>query len=227
MNRPDWFQAEEALQQIQVIGSDRNELVNIIGDVEGLKCIGTGTDAAVFTYDGLPQYAFKMYSDHALDKLENEKQVYEQLKGLPYFPTYYGSGRNVLVISFEPGDTLLECLEKGIPVPEQVMLDVDAAREAVRSRGLNPRDIHLKNVILQNGRGKVIDVSEYIQDGNDNRWEHLVWAYHNIYPRIKGTPISPRMLQTIKWGYNQFDHANIKMDDLAKKANRLFFRFMK
>lgn len=54
MNRPDWFQAEEALQQIQVIGSDRNELVNIIGDVEGLNCIGTGTDAAVFTYDGLP-----------------------------------------------------------------------------------------------------------------------------------------------------------------------------
>lgn len=62
-------------------------LVNIIGDVEGLNCIGTGTDAAVFTYDGLPQYAFKMYSDHALDKLENEKQVYEQAQRsaiLPY-----------------------------------------------------------------------------------------------------------------------------------------------
>ncbi|MFK0522627.1 serine/threonine protein kinase [Paenibacillus illinoisensis] len=227
MNRPDWFQAEMALQQIQVIGSDRNELVNIIGHAEGIHCIGTGTDAAVFTYDRLPQYAFKVYSDHALEKLENEKRVYEQLRGLPYFPTYYGCGRNILVISYEPGDTLLECLEKGIPVPEQVMIDVDEARSAVRSRGLNPRDIHLKNVLLQNGRAKVLDVSEYIKEGNDNRWEHLVWAYHNIYPRIKGTPISPRMLQTIKWGYNQLDQANLKMDDLSKKANRLFTRFMK
>ncbi|MFS0870749.1 serine/threonine protein kinase [Paenibacillus xylanilyticus] len=227
MNRPDWFQAEIALQQIQVIGSDRNELVNIIGHAEGLYCIGTGTDAAVFTYDGLPQYAFKVYSDHALEKLENEKRVYELLRGLPYFPTCYGSGRNILVISYEPGDTLLECLEKGIPVPEQVMIDVDEARAAVRSRGLNPRDMHLKNVLLQNGRAKVLDVSEYIKEGNDNRWEHLVWAYHNIYPKIKGTPISPRMLQTIKWGYNQLDQANLKMDDLSKKANRLFARFMK
>ncbi|WP_308722381.1 serine/threonine protein kinase [Paenibacillus polysaccharolyticus] len=227
MKQPDWFQAEVALQQIQVIGSDRNELVNIIGEAAGVNCIGIGTDAAVFTYDQLPQYAFKVYSDHALDKLNNEKQVYAQLQGLPYFPTYYGSGRNILVISYEPGDTLLECLEKGIPVPEQVMLDVDTAREAVRRLGLNPRDIHLKNVLLQNGRGKVLDVSEYIQEGDDHRWEHLVWAYHNIYPRIKGTPISPRMLQTIKWAYNQLDQANLKMEDLSKKANRLFSRFLK
>ncbi|MMZ67207.1 hypothetical protein D1872_297630 [compost metagenome] len=73
----------------------------------------------------------------------------------------------------------------------------------------------------------MLDVSEYIQDGNDNRWEHLVWAYHNIYPRIEGTPISPRMLQTIKWAYNQLDQANIKLEDLSKKANRLFSRFLK
>ena len=72
MNQPDWFQAEAALQQIQVIGSDRNELVNIIGEAAGVNCIGIGTDAAVFTYDHLPKYAFKMYSDHALDKLNNE-----------------------------------------------------------------------------------------------------------------------------------------------------------
>lgn len=227
MNQPDWFQAEKALQQIRVIGSDRNELVDIIGRAQGVRCIGTGTDAAVFAYDGLPQYAFKVYSDHALDKLDHEKKVYERLRGLPYFPTYYGSGPNMIVISHEAGPTLLECLEQGIPVPEQVMLDVEAARTAVRERGLNPRDIHLKNVLLQNGRGKVLDVSEYIQDGNDNRWEHLVWAYYNVYPRIEGTPISPRMLQTIKWAYNQLDQANIKLEDLSKKANRLFSRFLK
>ncbi|MEN1988352.1 serine/threonine protein kinase [Paenibacillus hubeiensis] len=227
MNQPDWFQAEKALQQIRVIGSDRNELVDIIGRAQGVRCIGTGTDAAVFAYDGLPQYAFKVYSDHALDKLDHEKKVYERLRGLPYFPIYYGSGPNMIVISHEAGPTLLECLEQGIPVPEQVMLDVDAARAAVRERGLNPRDIHLKNVLLQNGRAKVLDVSEYIQDGNDNRWEHLVWAYYNVYPRIEGTPISPRMLQTIKWAYNQLDQANIKLEDLSKKANRLFSRFLK
>jgi hypothetical protein len=67
-----------------------------------------------------------------------------------------------LVLSFEQGVTLYDCLLQGVRVPEQAIQDVEESREFVRSQGLNPRDIHLKNVLLQEGRGKVLDVSEYI-----------------------------------------------------------------
>ena len=69
---------------------------------------------------------------------------------------------NYLVLSFEEGITLYDCLLQGIPIPKQAIKDVDDAREYVRQKGLNPRDIHLKNVFLQNGRAKIIDVSEYV-----------------------------------------------------------------
>ena len=58
--------------------------------------------------------------------------------------------------------TLFDCVLQGIHIPEQVINDVEDAREYVRNKGLNPRDIHLKNILLQNGRAKILDVSEYI-----------------------------------------------------------------
>ncbi|MFS0647512.1 serine/threonine protein kinase [Siminovitchia sp. 179-K 8D1 HS] len=164
---PEWKLAEEALKNIKVIGHNNNQPVTILGFAEDLTCVGIGTDAAVFRFDKTPNYVFKVYSGKALKKKEVEKDVYERLKQCCYFPQLYGTGPNYIILSFEQGVTLYDCLLQGIPIPEQVIQDVEEAREFVRSQGLNPRDIHLKNVILQNGRGKVIDVSEYIKEGND------------------------------------------------------------
>ncbi|MBJ8193616.1 serine/threonine protein kinase, partial [Bacillus cereus] len=84
------------------------------------------------------------YSDMAIEKKDAEADVYERLRGSDFFPHYYGKGDKYIVISYESGITLLDCLLQGIPVPEQAILDVEKAREFVRSKGLNPRDIHLK-----------------------------------------------------------------------------------
>lgn len=198
---PDWKMADEALKNIEVKGHENNQPVTIIGFAAGLTCVGIGTDAAVFRFDKTPNYVFKVYSAEALKKKDIEKRVYERLKQCSYFPLLYGAGPNYIVLSFEQGVTLYDCLLQGIPIPEQVIQDVEEAREFIRSQGLNPRDIHLKNVILQNGRGKVIDVSEYIKEGNDNRWEHLVWAYKNFYPFISGVNVPLWILETIKLWY--------------------------
>ncbi|MCP3774098.1 serine/threonine protein kinase [Paenibacillus sp. MZ04-78.2] len=224
-----WTMADEALRSITVTGSERNEPVIVSDYSEELRCIGIGTDAAVFTYDRTPGYAFKIYSDLALalGKREMEKQVYERLEGIPYFPVYYGCGERYLVMSHESGVTLLDCLLEGIPVPEQAILDVEEARALVRSRGLNPRDIHLKNVILQSGRGKVLDVSEYALEGDDKRWEHLVWAYRVVYPGIEGIKIPAWVLDAIKNGYARLDQANLSLDDFARRVSQLFFKFLK
>ncbi|GHH98693.1 serine/threonine protein kinase [Neobacillus kokaensis] len=218
----DWKLADEALRNIQVIGSENNQSVTIMGAAEGLTCIGIGTDAAVFHYHKTPDVVFKVYSSQALKKKEVEEYVYEHLKGARYFPTFYGSGTNYIVMSFEQGVTLYECLVQGIPVPEQAILDVEEAREYIRRQGLNPRDIHLKNILLQNGRGKVLDVSEYVQKGNDYRWEHLLWAYKNFYPFISGTPVPVWILETIKQWYFRINLASFMLGNFSKRWN--FFR---
>ncbi|MFC4775172.1 serine/threonine protein kinase [Paenibacillus sp. GCM10023252] len=199
----DYTTAAEALRQIAVIGNEKNKPVILTGQPEqyGLICIGIGTDAAVFTHPSTPGYAYKMYSELALEKKKLESMVYERLQGIPYFPQCYGEGDRYLILSYEPGVTLHECLTEGIPVPDQVIHDVEEARTLVRSRGLNPRDIHLKNVLLQNGRGKVIDVSEYVQEGNDNRWSMLLWAHRNLYPYMLGKKVPEWLLHAIKQGY--------------------------
>lgn len=219
----EWKLADEALKNIEVIGYENNQPVNIIGFAEGLKCIGIGTDAAVFRYHKTPNYVFKVYSSEALEKKEVEEYVYEHLKGSCYFPKLYGKGTNYIVLSFEQGVTFYDCLLQGIPITEQAILDVEKAREYVRSQGLNPRDIHLKNILFQNGRGKVLDVSEYVKEGNDNRWEYLVWAYKNFYPLISGVQVPLWILETIKHWYFRIDSASFMLEEFSQRVSQLFF----
>lgn len=220
----DWKQAEEALRDIEVVGHKNNMPVSVIGSVQNLRCIGIGTDAAVFYCPDTPNYAYKVYSVQALEKKEVEERIYKRLKGSQYFPQCYGSGPNYLVLSFEQGITLYDCLLQGVRVPEQVIQDVEKAREFVRSQGLNPRDIHLKNVLLQDGRGKVLDVSEYIKEGNDSRWEHLVWTYKHFYPLIREVQVPLWILEIIKNWYNRINKASFGIEGFTKRVTRLFFR---
>jgi len=223
MNKEDWKQAENALSCMEVMKQGTNDPVTIEGDSNELHCIGIGTDAAVFVYEPLPNYAYKLYAAEALPKKEAEISVYRSLQGSPYFPTFYGAGERYVAISRESGMTLYDCLLYGVPVPRQVIDDVEAARSFVREKGLNPRDIHLKNVLLQNGRGKVLDVSEYIQSGNDRRWEHLLWAYDNVYPLIEGKKLPLWVLEAVKNGYYRLDPSSANLQEFAERIRKLFF----
>jgi hypothetical protein len=209
---------------VEIVGNENNLPVSLSGFAEGLHCVGIGTDAAVFYYDSTPGYAFKVYSSKALNKKEIEGNVYEWLKDSPFFPQYYGAGANYLVLSFEKGVTLYDCLLQGIEIPEQVIVDVEEARSFVRHQGLNPRDIHLKNVLYQQGRGKVLDVSEYVKDGNDQRWEHLVWAFNHVYPLIKGVAVPSWILETVKHWYQRIDTASFNLEAFSQRMGELFFK---
>src|SRR5690606_23992909 len=103
--------------------------------------------------------------------------------------------------SYERGPTLYQCLEEGIVIPRQIITDVDHACRYARSRGLNPRDIHLKNVLLQDGRAKLIDVSEYLNPGNDHRWQYLVQGYEQFYSLIRGKKIPTWIIELVKNAY--------------------------
>ncbi|MBB5180218.1 hypothetical protein HNQ44_001646 [Planomicrobium koreense] len=215
-----WQNAAKALELITVTENPDNEPVTIEGAVDGFRCIGVGTDAAVFQSLSAPGYAFKIYAEGKKDKLEAEAEVYSRLGSSPNFSECYGATDRLLVLKFEEGLTLFDCLLQGVRVPEQVIKDVENARAYVREKGLNPRDIHLKNILLQDGRAKLLDVSEYIKPGNDFRWEHLYKAYREYYSLIDGKPMPFWLLDTIRKWYHHWTKIAPSFDEFMRIVSK-------
>lgn len=213
-----------SLSKMNVISNPNNEPVTINGGEEDLKCIGIGTDAAVFQSNYAPAYAFKLYAKDKTAKVEKEESVYRKLGDSPFFSTCFGSYDNCLVLSYEEGKTLFDCILEGIHIPEQVIKDVEEAREYARSKGLNPRDIHLKNILLQNGRAKIIDVSEYTMSGNDFRWEHLKKGYEQYYHLIDGKSVPIGVVETVRKWYNRRGKNSSSFEEITTPVLKLFFK---
>jgi predicted Ser/Thr protein kinase len=214
--------AEKELSKVNVIFNGENELVTVKRNPHTFECVGVGTDAAVFRCIHNPLYAFKVFSKDRIDKIEIETEVYLKLGHSEYYPKYYGRGSNFLVISYEEGITLYDCLLKGIHIPKQVIQDVENARDYAFTRGLNPRDIHLKNILLHEGRAKILDVSEYMKSGNDNRWEYLKEGYHEHYQLIDGKALPHWIIETVRKWYNQKKTDSFNVQDFAKELAILF-----
>ncbi|SEA86517.1 hypothetical protein SAMN05421743_109160 [Thalassobacillus cyri] len=217
----DWHAAASALSNIKVSSSPGNNPVAIQGNSQHLKCIGVGTDAAVFRHKEVPSVAFKLYAGDKLYKKDIEQQVYEKLSGIPNLSKLYDTGNRYLVLRYEPGPTLYDCLLQGIHIPLQAIQDVEETRNCIKKYGLNPRDIHLKNILLQNGRAKILDVSEYINPGNDYRWEHLKKGYDAYYHYIDGKPVPFWLLDTIQKWYNHSTKDVDTIDEFMKKISKL------
>lgn len=220
MEQYNWQAAAAALAEIKVTASSDNEPVTILGIVNGFRCIGVGTDAAVFQAESAPEFAFKVYAEGKKDKLKAEAEVYERIGSSPHFSSCYGKDDRLLILKYEEGLTLFDCLLQGVYVPEQAIIDVEDARNYIRQIGLNPRDIHLKNIILQNGRAKLLDVSEYIKPGNDFRWEHLKKAYQEYYSIIDGKPVPYWLLDTIRKWYHHWNRYSSSFDEFMRIVSK-------
>ena len=218
----EWDIAENELSRVKVSSAGENELVTVRGNSDAFECIGVGTDAAVFRFFYMPRLAFKVFSDNKIDKKNLETEVYLKLGKSEYYPEFFGKGSNFLVISYEEGATLYDCLLQGIHIPTQVIHDVDNARNYAVKRGLNPRDIHLKNILLHQGRAKILDVSEYMKSGNDNRWQYLKEGYHDHYHLIDGKTIPFWILETVRKWYNQKKFETLNVKDFVKELVMLF-----
>ncbi|KSU64442.1 serine/threonine protein kinase [[Bacillus] enclensis] len=200
-----WEAAIDSLSEVTVTSHPNNEPVTIAGGHDRLRCIGVGTDAAVFQHLDVPQFAFKVYAEEKADKIKIEEEVYSMIGDSPYFSTCYAANDTFLVLSYEEGITLFDCILQGVHIPWQVVEDVEAARDYVREKGLNPRDIHLKNILMKDGRAKIIDVSEYVLPGNDFRWEHLKKGYEDYYQLIDGKAVPFWLVETVRKWYNQWN----------------------
>ncbi len=59
--------------------------------------------------------------------------------------------------------TLYDAVHKGIKIPKQVILDINQALEYAREQGLTPAMFTGKNVMMEKGRGYVVDVSDFLK----------------------------------------------------------------
>ncbi|WP_235680238.1 serine/threonine protein kinase [Paenibacillus albicereus] len=179
----------ELLPGLDVVSVKSWEPVQVRRAPQGWKTLGCGNYAAVFAYPGDSRLAVKVYAP-GRDGWEAERQVYRQLGEHPAYGRCYASGehggKRWLLLRRLHGKTLYDCLLQGVPIPEQAIRDVDAALDYAISRGLRPHDVHGKNVMVQDGRGIVIDVSDFLKQESCSMWGDLKRAYRYAYKPLLG-----------------------------------------
>lgn len=144
------------------------------------KTIGNGNYAGVFAHPSNPEWVVKVYG-RSLVELKKEIDVYKRLGSHETYSTLYAYGENFLVLKKLEGITLFEAVVKGIPIPNTVIDDINEGLEYARSMGLNPFDVHGKNVVMLKGRGYIVDVSDFYKEGYCRKWDDLKKAYDKIY----------------------------------------------
>jgi hypothetical protein len=208
---------EAQLKQIDIHANPNNEPVTIHWIPPEFRLIGVGTDAIVVQRPDRKDRVLKVFAPERVHKKEIEFEIYQKIGNSPYYCKCFGHGENYIELSYEEGFTLYECLEQGINIPLKVISDVEAAGAHAVSVGLNPRDIHLKNILLQRGGAKLIDVSEYKKPGNDGRWDFLVQGYKEFYHLIKGKKIPAWLMELVKKTYYIQASDEFSVSEFGKK----------
>lgn len=146
-----------------------------------LEFIGAGRSAFAFRIKET-NYAIKVFFPESKGIARDEAEVYRELPDHSYYPSFYGSGDNYIVIDYVQGLTLFECLAQGVPIKEEIIRQVDEALDIARESGLNPSDIHLRNIILT-GEGciKIIDVARFKRTKKCTQWDDLKHAFYKFY----------------------------------------------
>ena len=108
-------------------------------------------------------------------------EVYKKLGNHESFSSLIDHRDNYLILKRIDGINLFDAVVNGIPIPESVIKDVDEGIAYTRSVGLNPFDIHGKNVVMSSGRGYIVDISDFYKQGKCRKWDDLKKAYYKIY----------------------------------------------
>ncbi|TAE58201.1 MAG: serine/threonine protein kinase [Nostocales cyanobacterium] len=144
------------------------------------ELLGTGNYAAVVVHPEYPEMVVKMYAP-GRPGFEEELEVYQRLGSHPAFSECYYAHDGLLVLKRLFGVTLYDCLHRGLRIPPHIIKDIDHALDYARTRGLYPHDVHGKNVMMFEGRGLVVDISDFLQQEKCSKWDDLKRGYYLIY----------------------------------------------
>lgn len=173
---------------------------------EPWRVLGSGNFAAVLVHPDHPELVVKVYAPDR-PGFEAEVEVYRRLGEHHAYSQCLHAENGFLVLQRLHGVTLYDCVHQGLPIPEQVIRDIDEALNHARQRGLHPHDVHGRNVMMRDGRGLVVDVSDFLKQEDCSKWEDLKTAYHGFY-----RPVFMRLrlrvpyflLDLIRLGYRTF-----------------------
>jgi hypothetical protein len=174
------------------------------------RVLGCGNYAAVLAHPDHPGLVVKVYAP-GRPGLAAEVHVYRRLGDHPAFSRCHASGTGkrlgYLVLRRLHGVTLYDAVHRGLPIPERVIRDVDAALDYARQRGLHPHDVHGRNVMMHDGRGLVVDVSDFLEEEDCSKWRDLRRAYYRVYRplfmRLR-LPVPHAVLTLVRRGYRLF-----------------------
>jgi len=144
------------------------------------QLLGKGNYAAVVYHPDYPNYVVKIYAPRR-PGYEEEVEVYRRLGSHAAFSECLYAKDGFLVLKRLDGTTLYDCMHLGLPIPQQVIRDIDQALDYAQSRGLHPHDVHGRNVMMHQGRGLVVDVSDFLHQEPCAKWRNLKRAYYWLY----------------------------------------------
>lgn len=171
---------KELLPYIQLTSESPFDPIIVKNQSKSWKMIGNGNYAGVFTHYVNPGWVVKVYGRNPKE-LQKEIEVYKKLGSHESYSTLYAYGDDYLVLKKLEGITLFEAVVNGVPIPDSVIIDIDKGLQYAKSVGLNPYDVHGKNVVMNNGRGFIVDVSDFYKQGYCCKWDDLKKAYNRIY----------------------------------------------
>ncbi|WP_046174460.1 serine/threonine protein kinase [Domibacillus indicus] len=154
-----------------------------LADNEKLVFAGEGRSAAVFRIEGTEK-ALKVFYPDKVHIAKEEADIYRLLSGISHFPALHESGGTYIVIDWVEGKTFFQCLEEGIDISARHIQEADYALSAARKRGLNPSDVHLRNIMItEAGSVMIIDVARFRQTKDCMNWEDIKAAYSTYYTK--------------------------------------------
>ncbi|BAY30530.1 hypothetical protein NIES2107_23750 [Nostoc carneum NIES-2107] len=184
--------------------------------------LGAGNYAAVVYHPDYPNWVVKIYAP-GRPGFEEEVEVYHRLGSHPAYSECLYAKDGLLILKRLYGVTLYDSIQSGLRIPKQVIQDIDEALEYARKRGLYPHDVHGRNVMMYEGRGLVVDISDFLHEDRCAKWDNLKRAYYWLYRPILAPlrlKIPYFLLDAVRKTYRFFSKLKKSADGILSKTSR-------
>lgn len=171
---------KKLVDTVKIESIDTHNPVVVAYTPQPWQLLGTGNYAGVFEHPNYDRVVVKIYAPGRSGWRE-EVEVYRRLGYHQAFSQCFYAEPNWLVLKRLNGVTLYDCLHLGLRIPRQVIKDIDLALEYAISKGLTPHDVHGRNVMMFEGQGLVVDVSDFLNSSSCWAWKDLKRAYYWLY----------------------------------------------
>ncbi|MDH6059332.1 serine/threonine protein kinase [Chrysosporum bergii ANA360D] len=171
---------QELLPKLQIESINPRNPIKISHIPAPWQPLGAGNYAVVVYHPDYPDCVVKIYAP-GRPGYDEEVEVYRRLGYHPAFSECLYARDDFLILKRLYGTTLYDCMHLGLPIPQQVILDIDEALKYAESRGLHPQDVHGRNVMMYQNRGLVVDISDFLHIENCSKWNDLKKAYYWLY----------------------------------------------